>query len=45
MEKLAEVSCYTMMQIGRDKDINTETLQNICFTLNCGVEDIIQIIP
>ena len=31
LEKLAGVSHYTMTQMGKNKDVSTEALRNICF--------------
>ena len=45
LEKLAGVSHYTMTRMGKDKDVSTEVLRNICFALNCKLDDIMEFIP
>ena len=43
--KLSGVSHYTMTQMGKDKDVSTEALRNICFALDCKLDDIMEFIP
>ena len=45
LEKLAGVSHYTMTQMDKDKDVSTEALRNICFALDCKLDDIMEFIP
>ena len=45
LEKLSGVSHYTMTQMGKDKDVSTEALRNICFALDCKLDDIMEFIP
>ncbi|MBO5715197.1 MAG: helix-turn-helix transcriptional regulator [Clostridia bacterium] len=45
LEKLAGVSHYTMTQMGKGKDVSTEALRNICFALDCKLDDIMEFIP
>lgn len=45
LEKLAGGSHYTMTQMGKDKDVSTEALRNICFALDCKLDDIMEFIP
>lgn len=45
LEKLAGVSHYTMTQMSKNKDVSTEALRNICFALNCKLNDIIEFLP
>lgn len=44
LEKAAGVSHYTMTQMGKDKDVSTEALRNICNALGCKLEDIIEFV-
>ena len=44
LEKVAGVSHYTMTQMGKEKDVSTEALRNICNALNCELNDIIEFI-
>lgn len=45
LEKAAGISHYTMTQMSKGKDVNTEALRNICIVLDCKLEDIIEYIP
>ena len=45
LEKVAGVSHYTMTQMGKDKDVSTEALRNICNALGCNLDDIIEFVP
>ena len=45
LERAAGVSHYTMTQMGKDKDVSTEALRNICAALGCKLEDIIEFVP
>lgn len=45
LEKVAGVSHYAMTQMGKDKDVSTEALRNICSALGCKLDDIIEFIP
>ena len=45
LEKVAGVSHYTMTQMGKEKDVSTEALRNICNALGCKLDDIIEFIP
>lgn len=45
LERVAGITHYTMTQMGKDKDVSTEALRNICFALNCTLDDIIEFIP
>ena len=45
LEKLAGVSHYTMTQMGKDKDVSTEALRNICYALDCKLDDIMEFVP
>ena len=45
LEKLANVSHYTMTKMGKNQDVSTEALRNICKALNCSLDDIIEFLP
>ena len=45
LEKVAGVSHYTMTQMGKEKDVSTEALRNICNALDCKLDDIMEFIP
>lgn len=44
LERVANVTHYTMTQMSKDKDVNTEALRNICFALDCKLDDIVEFI-
>jgi len=39
------VSPASVTKMGRGGHVSTETLEKICVFLNCGISDIIEIIP
>ena len=41
----AVVSPASITKLGRGGHVSTETLEKICVFLNCGISDIIEIIP
>ena len=41
----AVVSPASITKMGRGGHVSTETLEKICAFLNCGISDIIEIIP
>ena len=41
----AKVSTNAMAKMGRDEDVRVEVLVKICETLDCRIEDIIELIP
>ena len=43
--KLADVSPSTISKMGRDEIVSLEVIARICLTLNCTVDDILEIIP
>lgn len=45
LEQLAHVSHYTMTKMGKNQDVSTEALRNICAALNCKLDDIIEFLP
>ena len=45
LEKLAGVSHYTMTKMGKNEDVSTEALRNICRALDCRLDDIIEFLP
>lgn len=44
LEKIAGVSHYTMTQMGKEKDVSTEALRNICKALGCRLDDIMEFV-
>lgn len=45
LERKAGVSHYAVLQLSNDKDVSTEVLTKICDALDCGIDDIIDLIP
>ena len=43
--ELADVSPRTISKMGRDEIVSLEVIARICLTLNCTVDDILEIIP
>ncbi|MBC5658872.1 helix-turn-helix transcriptional regulator [Anaerosacchariphilus sp. NSJ-68] len=43
--KLADVSPSTISKMGRDEIVSLEVIAKICLTLNCTVDDILEIMP
>ena len=45
LERISGISHYTMTQMGKNKDVSTEALRNICLALNCELNDIMEFVP
>lgn len=43
--KAAKISTNAMAKMGKNGDVSTEILRKICTTLECGIEDIVEIVP
>ena len=43
--ELADVSPSTISKMGRGEIVSMEVIARICLTLNCTVDDILEIIP
>ena len=41
--KAAGITTNAMAKLGRDESVPLETLEKICSTLNCGIDDIVDI--
>lgn len=41
----AKISTNAMAKLGKDEDVRVEVLVKICTTLNCRIEDIMEIVP
>ena len=41
--KAAGINTNAMAKLGRDESVPLETLEKICSTLNCGIDDIVDI--
>lgn len=43
--KKAGVSATSLAKLGKGENVNTDILVKICRTLNCGIDDIMEILP
>lgn len=43
--ELAGVSTSTMCKMGRDEIVSLEVIDRICQKLNCGIDDVLEILP
>lgn len=43
--KAAKISTNAMAKLGKNEDVRVEVLAKICRTLNCGLDDIVEILP
>lgn len=43
--KKARISTNAMAKLGRNEDVRVEVLTKICVVLDCGLDDIMDIIP
>lgn len=41
----AGITTTALAKLGRNENVNTEVLVKICRVLNCGIEDIMELIP
>lgn len=41
---MADISNYTLAQLNRGENISTETVAKICKALNCGFDDIMDVV-
>ena len=39
------ITTTALAKLGRDENVNTEVLAKICQTLNCKIEDIMELVP
>lgn len=42
--EMADISNYTLMRLNKGENISTETVAKICKALNCGFDDIMEIV-
>ena len=41
----AGITTTALAKLGRDENVNTEVLAKICQTLDCKIEDIMELLP
>ena len=42
--EMADISNYTLMRLNKGENISTETVAKICKALDCGFDDIMEIV-
>ena len=42
--KQADITQYTMLRLSRNESVNTAALAKICVALNCGLDDIMEVV-
>ena len=45
MIKEAKISTNAMAKLGRNEDVRVGVLEKICLTLDCKIDDILDIVP
>ena len=45
LQKMADISDYSVRKLSKDEDVSTEVLTKICTALKCEVQDIIDFFP
>ncbi len=45
LTKAAKISTNAMAKLGKNEDVRVEVLAKICTTLECKMDDILEIIP
>lgn len=43
--RAAKISTNAMAKLGKNEDVRVEILAKICVTLNCKMDDILEIVP
>ena len=45
LREMAGLSTNVIAKMGKGGDVSTEVLRKICKALNCGLEEIVEIVP
>lgn len=45
LETQAQISHYTINKLSKGENVNVDTLEKICKSLHCSIEDIVEFIP
>ena len=45
LHKMTGISTSTIAKLSKGQNVNTDVLVKICETLNCGINDIMDIVP
>ena len=43
--ELCDISKYTIARMNNNENISVETIAKICNALNCGFDDILEVVP
>jgi len=45
LTRLAGISTNAMAKLGRDEDVRVKTLEKLCTSLDCKLDDILEFVP
>lgn len=45
LTNLAGITTNAMAKLGRNEDVKLNTLEKLCTTLDCNIEDIVEFVP
>ena len=45
LTRLAKISTNAMAKLGRNEDVRVKTLEKLCTTLDCKLDDIVEFVP
>ena len=45
LRQATKITTNAMAKIWRDESVSIETLEKICYTLDCKIEDIVEVVP
>ena len=45
LRRASGITTTALAKLGRDENVNTEVLAKICQTLDCKIEDIMELVP
>lgn len=45
LQREAKLTSYAMNKLGRDEAVTTDILAKICRSLNCSVDEIMEVLP
>ena len=45
LRQITKITTNAMAKIWRDEPVSIETLEKICYALNCNIEDVVEVIP
>jgi len=45
LRKLADISTTTLTKLSKDRSVGLDMIARICTALNCGIADVVEIVP